>query len=471
MGNTRVTQPSIVLQVLTLSAAYRAASSRALVVSATILALSTCVAAQASVTSYQPTRCVRDSTIAPALTASITTVDTVAPGIRYQCLYSKDGPWAIHVIAIDLAPRRYAVEGARALDAMFGREKVSDMVQRFRARGDTPVVAINADFFSLRTGEVENNAVIADAWVKGVRVSDSPHDSFDNAHTQFAVDDNGRPLIGRFKLEGEVRIGARRMELKGINYRPPQDSGLVLYTTWFGARTPHDRALATAPRPTGRAPSEAEIREDSIRAQSLAAARQAVEVALIRTRGSDSDRWYRVQQGSLTSGGGAAIPGKGAVLSGTGPAGDFVRRAARSGTPVHITARIAGHPVPPRTIVGGWPRLIVDGRNVAAAADSSEGTFPRFSAERHPRSAIGISRDSTTLMFVVVDGRRPWSVGMSLVELADQLLALGAYQAMNLDGGGSSTLWVRGTIVNYPSDAAGERPVGNALMVIPRARR
>lgn len=470
MRNTRVTQPSIVLQVLTLSAAYRAASSRALVVSATVLTTSTHVAAQATESGYQPSRCVRDTTIAPSHAVSSAPLDTIAPGIRYQCLYSKSGPSAIHVISIDLAPRRYAIEGARAMDAMFGREKISDMVQRFRARGDTPLVAINADFFSLRTGEVENNAVIADAWVKGVRVSDSPHDGFDNAHTQFAVDDGGRPLIGRFELEGEVRIGARRMELKGINYRPPQDSGLVLYTTWFGARTPHDSALATTPRPAGRAPSEAEIREDSMRAQSLAAARQAVEVALIRTRGSESDGWYRVQ-GSLTSGGGAAIPGKGAVLSGTGPAADFVHHAARSGTPVHMTARIAGHPVPPRTIVGGWPRLIVDGRNVAAAADSSEGTFPRFSAERHPRSAIGISRDSMTLMFVVVDGRRPWSVGMSLVELADQLLALGAYQAMNLDGGGSSTLWVRGTIVNYPSDAAGERPVGNALMVIPRARR
>jgi len=468
IGNTRHACGAILLNLPTHSAAYRAASSRALLASAAFLVSSTCVAAQATNAAYQPTRCVRDTTVALPLAATVSTVDTIAPGIRYQCVFSKDGPWAIHVISIDLAPRRYAIEGARAMDAMFGREKVSAMVQRFKARGDTPVVALNADFFSLRTGEVENNAVVADAWVKGARISDSPHDGFDNAHTQFAVDDKGRPLIGRFALRGEVRVGSRRMELVGINYRPPRDSGLVLYTPWFGSRTPRDSALATAARPSGRAPSEAEVREDSMRAQSLAAARQAVELALIRVRGSDSDGWYRVQRGSLTSGGGSAIPAKGAVLSGTGAAADFVRRAARSGASVHITARLGTHPVPPRTVVGGWPGLIVDGRNVAAAADSIEGTFPRFSAERHPRSAIGISRDSTTLMFVVVDGRRPWSVGMSLVELAQQLLALGAYQAMNLDGGGSSTLWVQGTIVNYPSDATGERPVGNALMIIPR---
>lgn len=54
---------------------------------------------------------------------------------------------------------------------------------------------------------------------------------------------------------------------------------------------------------------------------------------------------------------------------------------------------------------------------------------------------------------------------MSLGELGDALLSLGASQAMNLDGGGSSALWIAGRVVNYPSDPAGERAVGNALFV------
>ena len=54
---------------------------------------------------------------------------------------------------------------------------------------------------------------------------------------------------------------------------------------------------------------------------------------------------------------------------------------------------------------------------------------------------------------------------MSLVELGDALIALGAGQAMNLDGGGSSALWVKGEIVNFPSDPTGERAVGNALVI------
>lgn len=116
-------------------------------------------------------------------------------------------------------------------------------------------------------------------------------------------------------------------------------------------------------------------------------------------------------------------------------------------------------------IVGGWPRVVQDGRNVAAAADSVEGTFPRFSAQRHPRSAIGFSRDSATVYLVAVDGRAESTGGMSLVELADFLIGIGVYQGMNFDGGGSTALVLNGKLANKPSDAAGERAVGNAILV------
>jgi exopolysaccharide biosynthesis protein len=135
-----------------------------------------------------------------------------------------------------------------------------------------------------------------------------------------------------------------------------------------------------------------------------------------------------------------------------------------------VVAALGDPPFTPRMSIGGWPRVVQDGANVGTRADSLEGTFPRFSAARHPRSAIALSRDSTQLMLVVVDGRRPWSVGMSLAELGDALIALGAWQAMNLDGGGSSALWVDGEVVNYPSDPTGERAVGNALVVERRRR-
>ena len=55
---------------------------------------------------------------------------------------------------------------------------------------------------------------------------------------------------------------------------------------------------------------------------------------------------------------------------------------------------------------------------------------------------------------------------MTLVELANVMIQLGAYEAMNFDGGGSTTMVVEGCVVNRPSDQAGERPVGSALLII-----
>jgi len=82
---------------------------------------------------------------------------------------------------------------------------------------------------------------------------------------------------------------------------------------------------------------------------------------------------------------------------------------------------------------------------------------------RHPRSAIGWN---TQFFFLVqVDGRqRGLSVGMSLAELAAHFARLGCTDALNLDGGGSSTLWARGQVMNTPCEGS-ERPMGNALII------
>ena len=122
----------------------------------------------------------------------------------------------------------------------------------------------------------------------------------------------------------------------------------------------------------------------------------------------------------------------------------------------------------PVVLIGGWPRILRDGQDVAIEAPTVEGTISRNAETRHPRSAIGFSRDSTTLFLLVVDGRSQKSVGMTLVELAALMRRLGAWQAMNLDGGGSTTMIIDGAIVNAPSDQTGEREVGNALLVVRR---
>ena len=112
--------------------------------------------------------------------------------------------------------------------------------------------------------------------------------------------------------------------------------------------------------------------------------------------------------------------------------------------------------------ISGETRILIGGKVVEGLTDP----------EIHPRTAVGYSQNGKFLYIVVVDGRQPfYSEGMTLAELAQLMLDLGAYDAMNLDGGGSSTLVIRGSdgqprILNSPIDLyipGRERPVANHL--------
>lgn len=119
-------------------------------------------------------------------------------------------------------------------------------------------------------------------------------------------------------------------------------------------------------------------------------------------------------------------------------------------------------------ITNGVPRLIKNGK--IEITWEQEKSSKAFVETRHPRTAVAKLKDGKFLM-VTVDGRQPdFSVGMNLRELAELLLELGATDAMNLDGGGSTTMFLGGKIVNRPSDKEGERKVGDAILVTPRKK-
>jgi len=97
--------------------------------------------------------------------------------------------------------------------------------------------------------------------------------------------------------------------------------------------------------------------------------------------------------------------------------------------------------------------------------------FPnlKFVNNRHPRTCIGITDDS--IKFITVDGRSSKAQGMSLPELQEYLKGLGCLNAINLDGGGSTTMWIKKTgVVNFPSDKSGERPVSSAILIIDKQK-
>jgi exopolysaccharide biosynthesis protein len=88
-----------------------------------------------------------------------------------------------------------------------------------------------------------------------------------------------------------------------------------------------------------------------------------------------------------------------------------------------------------------------------------------FVIKRHPPTCLCIKDDSYILL--TIDGRSEDADGMDLLELSDYLLSLECRDAINLDGGGSTTLWLKEEgVYNHPSDKTGERPVSNALVIM-----
>lgn len=364
----------------------------------------------------------------------------LAPGVSYRKVVDTRGPYVMHIVRVDLRNKRVEIRQARAHDQLAGREKTSDMVRRASSAGAQVLAAINADFFWLTTGENENNQVLGGEWWKGLKVTDSPYDTYDNAHVQFGIDGRGKPVMDRFVLDGAAWWRGVKTPILTLNFNPSGNpEGTALYTARFGAATPRDTTRVTA------------------------------EVALGRA-GRRGDTVLYVRRGAASTASGSAIPSDGAVLSAYG---NGLRRtevlAMSDGDTVKVVLatlpRLAGRGAL-TMLIGGWPRILRDGINVADDAATVEGTLSRNAEMKHPRTALGVSRDSATLYLLTVDGRSESSGGMTLHELADTMRRLGAWQAMNFDGGGSTTMVVDGIVMNAPSDATGERAVGNALMVV-----
>lgn len=151
-------------------------------------------------------------------------------------------------------------------------------------------------------------------------------------------------------------------------------------------------------------------------------------------------------------------PIRGAVLVGRGARAKQLRRL-RVGQ--RVTLRRSMGPVRPTMAISGDRPVLDDGR-IVVVDDTVEA----------PRTAVGIDRDTNSLIMLVIDGRQSFSCGATMVGLARLMKRLGADDALNLDGGGSSTMWTRRRggrpgVINSPSDGR-QRRVANALAITRR---
>jgi exopolysaccharide biosynthesis protein len=352
----------------------------------------------------------------------------VAPGIHLYristtTLVSPEEPMSVWLLRLN--PAQVELRAVLANDEVMGTEVVSSIAERHRAHA-----AINAGFFQA----------------------------------------NGDPA-GVFTLNRRLVSDTRRPR-----------GAVGLWRDATGVKLAFARLRATASLVIGQGKSQVTIPIDGvdttrIRGQLMLftpsyhpdtdAAAGGLEWVIDRRKGQAASP-LRVVSGPH-KGGRTEIPPTGFVLSFGGTTAPAGLSRLKKGTLTAIQVSYDPLEGEPQTwalaqdIVGGAGLLIRDGRDVE---DWTVEVFNKGFAEgRHPRTMIGTAHDGT-IWLAAVDGRQPeLSVGMTLVELRTLAHRLGLVNALNLDGGGSTTMWVQGRVVNSPSDAAGPRKVSDALIV------
>jgi Phosphodiester glycosidase/SPOR domain len=354
------------------------------------------------------------------------------------------GPWTVNVVTVD--PRRFR----GALGGTYGptlehREKTTELAALERAS-----VALNAGFFVFDPAAGAEGDPAGAGVYRGRLQSEPVGD-----RPVLVLRGRGRhTAIVRPSWSGSVRLPAGTTVLDGLNrvpglirncggtfddlvtWRPlhdvtcTDDDELVLFTPAFGPITPSGEGVEAILDRSGRV------------------------VAVLPSRGT------------------ALRPGR-RSLQATGDLAPVVA-SLQAGERViaRPTLRVHGRPLtgPRTTVINGGPLLMEDGDvHITQQRDGMrQPSNPSFDygwvLQRNPRTFAGTDARGRSL-FVTVDGRQLGELGLSIPETAAVAKSLGLTEAINLDGGGSTAMVIGGSLISHPSDASGERAVGDAIFI------
>lgn len=334
----------------------------------------------------------------------------VVPGVRYS-RFRREGS-DVHMLKVN-TEGAVTLDTALSNDRLSGHEKTSRMANRHGA-----VAAINGDF-GLPTGRPAHTfaedgeldqlsfAVAANFAI----TKDEKQTFFDRPHETVTADEDDLWRIDRW------------------NFGEPGATDIAAYT-------PSGRGLESPPS-----------NACSVELSRLAGPRWAPGMTGVETR-------YKVDAVGCTT---EPMTVNGGVVLAAQPGSDgaILLESLQLGEELDITWSLGWAGVV--DTVGGTPLLVQDSEVVAE--ECSEAL-----CRRNPRTAIGVNAKGQILL-VVIDGRREGSRGVTLVELAQVMRGLNAVHALNLDGGGSTTMVVKGKVMNVPSDG-NERKVSSAVLVL-----
>ncbi len=355
-------------------------------------------------------------------------VKDIAPGITLiqEVQTNPSCPLVINCVSIDLTDTNVQIKAALGKDAILandpvrGRETVSSLTARTGA-----VVGINADFFPF-TGDPLGICII-----DGELISEPAGN-----RAAVAITSDRSVFFDTPKMKAVLTTasGAERA-VAGIN-RSRSSGEIVIYTNAFGP-----------------------VAISSNGGINLVC---ALENPPVRINTPLKLVVREIKRGPIN----APNSSDGVILSAGGEAAAFLESSVAVGDAITLRFDI----ISPNGFdwtnvsqaVGGGPWLLRNGKtwiDTIAEGFSVSG----FEKARHPRTAVGVTADNK-LLLVTVDGRQSISAGISLPDLADLMKRLGAVTAINLDGGGSTALSIRGVVINSPSGGI-EREVANALLV------
>jgi hypothetical protein len=356
------------------------------------------------------------------------TVSTVivTPGVVHT-QYTLPGPFTLDVLEVDITNPVLTLETYRpnALTKTTVQAAANDQP------GHRVIGAINGGFFSFETGWPIHNQLVNGKPVLGIPTLKS----------SFVFTEDRKVFIDRFNFAGKIfsKTGSSLTINESNTNRAAGKT--YLYSSFRGGATGTD----------------VNGTEVALQIITQPLATNDTLIAVVTQKGT----------------GNLGIPSQGFVVSGgTGSPSTFLSsNIAVNDTVKLYLAYNSGSTAQAKRLtqlISGNGHLIKNGVAYPTLGDYDQ-SGSGFNDVRHPRTFAGINADTTKIYLCTVDGRQASSLGMTFTEMANFLVAIGVKNAFNLDGGGSTTMVVRGKVVNDPSDPGGERSVANTLQVISTA--
>lgn len=363
---------------------------------------------------------------------------TVAAGVEYAEVRREFSGKPVDINLLRLDPKKVRLDVRHAMDTAIGTEKTSSIAVRHKA-----FAAINAGFFRLDTSVWAGDPA-------GILMIDGKlwSESQNNRVSLNITNQSNRTVIsiGHTNAVNKIAYFTDVSDtLDGVN-RERKPSEMIVYTPQFG--------------------------------RSTLTSNEGTELILSEC----SSLCHKVQV--LEKSGNSNIPSDGYVISiGANPTARqqfLIDHMTRDGDPslksISVLTKLilieGGKETKvkstPEDITNGVPQLIKNSK--IDITWEQEKASKSFVETRHPRTAVAKLKDGKFLM-LTADGRSELSAGLDLYDLAAYFLELGATDAMNLDGGGSTTMFLDGKVVNKPSDKEGERKVSDAILVTLRKRK